>query len=128
MNAQLDEGTTVTDRPGCVFCRIVDGAEPATVVASWSSGVMAIVPLNPVTPGHVLVLPAEHVEDFTVDPDVSARCMRAAAELAVSPANVITSAGVEATQTVRYLHLHVVPRSAGDGLNLPWTDQPALDR
>jgi histidine triad (HIT) family protein len=47
--------------------------------------------------------------------------MSAAAELATPPCNIITSAGSDATQTVFHLHLHVVPRRAGDGLALPWT-------
>lgn len=104
----------------CPFCEIVAGRAPATIVREWRSG-MAIVPLNPVTIGHVLVIPRRHVEDFTVDPDLSAHVAGLAAELAIPPCNIITSVGVEATQTVRHLHLHVVPRMAGDGLALPWT-------
>lgn len=38
-------------------------------------------------------------------------------------ANLITSRGGAATQTVFHLHVHVVPREAGDGLALPWTPQ-----
>lgn len=108
----------------CVFCRIVAGTAPATVVEDWPDA-MAIVPLDPVTPGHLLLLPKRHVRDFTEDPQVSAAVMARAAELAVSPANLITSAGSEATQTVWHLHLHVVPRRAGDGLALPWTEWAA---
>ena len=106
----------------CVFCRIVAGTEPATVVRRWPDAV-AIVPRHPVTPGHTLVIPTVHVRDFTEDPDVSAAAMRRAGELAAPPANLITSAGSEATQTVWHLHLHVVPRAAGDGLALPWSGQ-----
>jgi histidine triad (HIT) family protein len=40
-------------------------------------------------------------------------------------ANLITSVGSAATQTVFHLHVHVVPRRAGDGLALPWTSQKA---
>lgn len=106
----------------CVFCAIVAGEAPATVVRSWRDAI-AIVPLNPVTEGHTLVIPATHVKDATEDPRVSALTMQAAAEYAagVGPCNVITSVGREATQTVLHLHLHVVPRRDGDGLALPWT-------
>lgn len=48
--------------------------------------------------------------------------MRRAAELAVPPCNAISSAGAPATQTVFHLHIHVLPRSAADGLLLPWSD------
>ena len=51
--------------------------------------------------------------------------MRRAAELMAErpAANLITSKGREATQSVFHLHVHVVPRAAGDGLPLPWTPQ-----
>jgi histidine triad (HIT) family protein len=106
----------------CPFCSIVAGTSPATVVRHWHDAI-AIVPLNPVTPGHVLVIPAEHVEDATVDPEVTAVVMRRSAELAEPPCNIITSAGAEATQSVAHLHVHIVPRRKGDGLALPWTGQ-----
>lgn len=112
----------------CVFCAIVRGDSPATFVARWPE-VVAIRPLRPVVEGHVLVLPTTHVRDAAADPDVTAVTMHAAASLAVSlmpgDFNVITSAGVAATQTVFHLHVHLVPRSVGDGLALPWTGQVA---
>jgi histidine triad (HIT) family protein len=106
----------------CAFCRIVRGDAPAALVRAWPYA-LAFVPLNPVTPGHVLVVPRRHVRDVSDDPATSAMTMQAAAELAqeVGPCNVITSAGTEATQTVFHLHLHIVPRCANDGLSLPWT-------
>lgn len=107
----------------CVFCAIVACNEPATVLHKWS-GVLAIEPLNPVVAGHTLVIPTRHVNDALEDPDVTAAVMRAAAELAQSPCNIITSVGSEATQSVLHLHVHIVPRSEGDGLALPWTKVP----
>lgn len=106
----------------CVFCEIAAGTAPATVVRDWGD-VLAIVPLGPVTEGHVLVIPRAHVADAGEDPEVSARTMACAAELMgeLPAANIITSRGAVATQSVFHLHLHVVPRRAGDGLALPWT-------
>jgi histidine triad (HIT) family protein len=111
---------------GCVFCQIAAGEAPATVVREWPDA-MAIVPINPVTDGHILVIPRGHVADVAEDPVVSGAVMARAAELAAQlpSANVITSMGSAATQTVFHLHLHVVPRSTGDGLPLPWTVQQA---
>lgn len=83
-----------------------------------------IEPLEPVVPGHVLVIPRVHVEDFTEDFAVSMAVMKTAAMYAWShlgDCNLITSRGSAATQTVRHLHVHLVPRFAGDGLRLPWT-------
>lgn len=107
----------------CPFCEIVAGRAPATVVQEWDD-VIAIEPLNPVVDGHMLVIPKDHVRDFTTDPDVSAAAMYRAAELAQQdnrqPMNLITSKGREATQSVWHLHLHLVPRAKDDGLALPW--------
>ena len=113
----------------CAFCAILAGEAPATIVRSWPTAI-AIKPLNPVTEGHTLVIPATHVRDATEDPEVSALAMAAAAEYAagVGPCNVITSVGREATQTVFHLHIHVVPRRGGDGLALPWTPHAAERR
>jgi histidine triad (HIT) family protein len=106
----------------CVFCRIIAGTAPAVIVGRWPS-VLAIVPLAPVTPGHLLVVSARHVPDAGTDPAVSATAMAAACELVarLPAANIITSIGRAATQTVMHLHLHIVPRTPGDGLHLPWT-------
>lgn len=112
---------------GCVFCRIIDGLEPATIVKEWSDA-LAIVPLDPVVDGHLLVLPVVHVEDATRSPGISALAMARAAELAEAPCNIITSAGAEATQTIRHLHIHIVPRRPGDGLALPWTGRAPQPR
>lgn len=108
-----------------MFCAIVHGEAPATVIRKWNDAI-AISPRRPVVPGHVLVIPYEHVVDVGESPEVSARTMVRAAELAAAlpAANVITSRGADATQTVLHLHLHVVPRQAGDGLALPWTPRP----
>lgn len=108
---------------GCVFCAIVAGTAPATVVREWPDA-MAFIPLNPVTAGHVLVVPRVHVADFAEDPEVSAAVMRRAAVLAGTrpdvDLNLITSKGRAATQSVFHLHLHLVPRRPNDGLALPW--------
>lgn len=108
----------------CAFCAIIADEAPASIVRRWDT-VIAIRPRHPVTPGHVLVIPHQHVADIGSDPMVTAAAAAAAAELAAElPAcNVITSRGSEATQTVFHLHLHVVPRVAGDALLLPWTGQ-----
>jgi histidine triad (HIT) family protein len=103
----------------CIFCAIVARKAPANVVRAWDDA-MAIVPLNPVTDGHVIVIPYEHVTDVLDSPEVSARVMRRAAQLAKGPCNFITSVGREATQSVFHLHLHIVPRKKDDGLALPW--------
>ncbi|MFE5718609.1 HIT family protein [Streptomyces erythrochromogenes] len=106
----------------CVFCDIAAGRAPAAIVRRWSQA-LAIVPLSPVTPGHLLVLPYEHVTDAGSDPLLSALTMAAASELVAElpSANILTSKGRPATQSTDHLHLHVLPRCADDGLVLPWS-------
>lgn len=106
----------------CVFCDIAAGKAPADVIHRWPD-VIAIIPLEPVTEGHTLIIPRVHVSDFTTDPEVSALTMKAAsvfARLSPLPMNLITSRGRAATQSIFHLHLHLVPRKCDDGLALPW--------
>lgn len=105
-----------------MFCAIIRGQALATIAGEWTDAI-AIVPHRPVVAGHILVIPKTHVADFADDPEVTAATMRRVAQLGTAPANVITSAGESATQTVFHLHVHIVPRSFGDGLALPWTGQ-----
>ncbi|WP_411107366.1 HIT family protein [Streptomyces sp. cmx-4-9] len=111
----------------CVFCSITAGEAPASIVREWPDA-LAIRPRSGgVAAGHVMVLPRVHVADAGTDPDVTAAVMRRAAELMAElpAANIITSKGTEATQSVFHLHVHVVPRQEGDNLPLPWTSQHA---
>lgn len=108
----------------CPFCEIATGRAPATFVYTWPDA-LAIVPLNPVTKDHTLVIPRAHVANFATDPDITAATMRRAAEAASGirpngPMNLITSWGAPATQSVFHLHVHLVPRAVNDGLALPW--------
>lgn len=109
----------VDDLEPCVFCAKIAAGD---CERRWPA-VVCFEPLNAVTPGHMLVVPVVHVPDVAADPFWSGQAMHAAAELAaqVGDCNVITSRGTAATQTIRHLHIHVVPRRAGDGLALPWT-------
>lgn len=111
----------------CAFCQIDVLWESKTPILRWRSDVFVMEPLNPVVPGHVMVIPRVHVEDFVTSPVVTAQVMKAASDYAydvgMTDVNLITSKGEHATQTVFHLHVHLVPRWVGDGLHLPWTGQ-----
>ena len=110
---------------GCVFCRLIRDGD----YDEEYDGIVDFEPLNPVVPGHRLVVPKVHVADALEDPQVSGQAMAYAASLArarnLNPCNIMTSVGQEATQSVFHLHFHIVPRKEGDGLMLPWTEQQA---
>jgi histidine triad (HIT) family protein len=114
----------MTTSSDCVFCDIVNGLSPANVVYE-DDAVLAFVPLNPVVDGHIIVVPKTHSDDFTESPSLTAITVSRASALAskMGPVNLITSRGREATQSVFHLHIHLVPRKEGDGLQLPWSDQ-----
>lgn len=110
----------------CVFCAISTGDAPATILADGPR-VVVFQPLAPAAPGHALVVPRQHVEDATTDPDVTASVFRAAAVfLGKRQGNILTSVGPLATQTVPHFHVHVIPRSACDGLHEDWPWHRAL--
>lgn len=107
----------------CVFCEIIAGRAPVEWILmphTWDDAV-AFVPLNPITEGHCLIVPKRHVKDFTASPETFVATARRAAELMQwtdRPMNLITTRGRDAGQEVMHLHLHLIPREAGDGIRL----------
>ncbi|WP_326681045.1 RapZ C-terminal domain-containing protein [Streptomyces sp. NBC_01237] len=111
-------------RPDCPFCQIIHDGAPAEIVREWHDTISIVPRSGGCTTGHLLLIPRGHVADFTVDPVVSATTQHRAAELAAELGgqwNYLTSGGPDATQTVQHLHGHLLPRTADDGLTLPWT-------
>jgi histidine triad (HIT) family protein len=105
----------------CVFCTRISRGE---YDKEWPG--FSFEPLNPVVEGHRLFVSPQHVPDASTDPTVTGKVFAAASEYARRRGddfNLITSGGVDATQTVFHLHVHYVPRDEGDGLTLPWTGQ-----
>ena len=108
----------------CVFCDIVAGRASADFV--WNHGpdpVVAFRPLTPVTPGHALFIPKDHLRDAAAAPGLTGMVFAYAAVYAAEqgqPFNLLTSTGEAATQSVFHLHVHYVPRAVDDGLMLPW--------
>jgi len=88
-------------------------------------------PLHPVTEGHRLVVPVTHVKNalghVAIAADVMAYAVLVALEYGIGECNFITSSGAAASQTIQHLHLHVIPRRTGDGLALPWSQEPKCE-
>jgi diadenosine tetraphosphate (Ap4A) HIT family hydrolase len=106
---------------------IVAGRAPASVAYTDSTAV-AFLDINPMTPGHLLVVPRAHIEGL---PDLDAETgahlwrvgQRMAAALRRSPIradgiNLFLADGAAAGQEVWHVHLHVIPRWKGDGIKI----------
>src|SRR3712207_1803018 len=114
--------------PDCIFCKIVAGELPGTVVDS-DERTVSFMDINPATRGHALVIPREHTKDvLTIGDDDLAACAAAARRLArkatenlgADGVNVLNACGSAAWQTVFHFHLHVIPRYEDDPLKLLW--------
>jgi histidine triad (HIT) family protein len=106
----------------CVFCAVVAGSEPSHVVLD-EPDVLAFLDHRPVFKGHVLVIPRVHVVTL---PDLPAallapvfgavaRCATAMVEGLGAQGSWVAENNI-VSQAVPHLHVHVVPRTKGDGL------------
>ena len=116
----------------CVFCRIAAGTIPSTKIYEDGS-TLAIMDINPLTPGHLLVLPKAHVENlFDADEKTVAEVIRVVVRIAkairrgLKPdgLNVLQANGRAAFQSVPHLHFHLIPRREGDGAGFDWPPVP----
>ena len=108
----------------CPFCIKIDNKDNIESTTYLDKGVPIVrfTPLNPVVPGHKLFVPRYHYEHHT--PMAVAAIMRAASNYGSrqeTDFNLILSSGTDATQTIDHMHGHYVPRTAHDGLMLPWS-------
>jgi len=118
--------------PDCIFCKIVAGELPATIVDE-DERTIAFMDIAPATRGHALVIPRAHAPDIlSVGAEdlsavaVAARRLTARAKerLRADGVNLLNSCGAAAWQTVFHFHVHVIPRYDGDPLRLPWVPAP----
>jgi histidine triad (HIT) family protein len=113
--------------PGCTFCDIVAGLLPSSEVYA-DDLVQAFLDIRPINAGHLLVVPRSHAAELADLPEPTGRAMftaaqRVAAALRGSQVqadgiNFFLADGTVAGQEVDHVHLHVVPRLAGDGFKL----------
>lgn len=106
----------------CVFCKIVSGEIPATKIYE-DDDVLAFLDISQVTPGHALVVPKKHYDNFVATPktimhkvlDVAQRVAQAdISMLGAKGVNILTNVNKEAGQSVLHFHVHVIPRYIAD--------------
>jgi histidine triad (HIT) family protein len=105
-----------------IFCQIVRGEVSSAVVAHTET-VIAFLDHRPVFKGHVLIAPTEHVDTLVELPlrlfePLLGMAQRVAAALprALAAEGSFVAVNNVVSQSVPHLHVHVVPRSKGDGL------------
>jgi len=119
----------------CVFCAIVAREAEASIVYE-DEAALAFMDLQPVNPGHVLVVPKEHVPRIAeLDEELGAHVFKVAMRLeqAVRASgvrcegtNMFVADGEAAFQDVFHFHLHVFPRFEGDAFRIQadWKARP----
>ena len=114
---------TPGDAPGtCLFCAIGSGHTPAEIVLA-DDDFVAFLDHRPVFKGHVLLVPRQHVVTLPElpaplrDPFLAHGQALASAMIdGLGAQGSFVAMNNTVSQSVPHLHLHVVPRTKGDGL------------
>ncbi len=136
--SNLREGEQLPPMNDCIFCQIIQGQAPASMVYQDELAV-AFLDIHPINPGDTLVVPRKHVVDmFEADEalvahlfTVARRLMDPIRQVSGCPAmNIIVANGPEAHQDVFHLHIHLTPRRRGDRfvVRFPPDWPPPLER
>jgi histidine triad (HIT) family protein len=106
----------------CLFCRIVSGELPATIVYEDENAI-AFLDHRPLFPGHALLVPRQHVETLGELPATlvapyfeAAQLLSLAVEAAMDAEGTFVAMNNRVSQSVPHLHVHIVPRRRKDGL------------
>ena len=114
----------------CIFCEIVRGTSPVSWVYQDDT-VVAFMDIQPITQGHMLVVPREHAVLMTdINETAAMRTFRVARKLAgvarhtlgASGINILVMDGEAAYQDVPHFHVHIIPRYPRDGFSLTFPD------
>ena len=111
----------------CIFCDLIGGAAEVSICYEDAMAI-GFLDIQPVNPGHVLVVPREHYELIEDVPkalsthllDVALTLVPAIQKASGAPdINVVVKSGAAAGQDVMHYHIHLIPRRAGDGFDIP---------
>lgn len=125
-------------RHQCIFCELIHGGGEVSICYEDSEAI-AFMDIQPVNLGHVLVVPRAHHESLNdIPPALAMHLFEVALRLGptirrVSESddlNIVVNSGEAAGQNVFHYHVHLIPRRAGDGFDvpLPFPDSNMPDR
>ena len=114
--------------PHCIFCKIapVNSLGPG---AGDRGQAVAFLDINPLNPGHTLVVPRSHHAQLGELPDELAAhvgsllprlCRAVKAATGAEGLNVMVNNGRVAGQTIDHCHWHIIPRFPDDPIHWPW--------
>jgi histidine triad (HIT) family protein len=111
----------------CIFCEIIAARAEGTFIYR-DAVCAAFLDIQPVNPGHVLIVPVRHVADLrathpeewskVADLGRTVAAALRASDLKCEGVNLFLADGASAGQEVFHTHLHVFPRFKGDGFGL----------
>lgn len=116
------------DASECIFCKIVAGISECHEIYQ-DDATLAFMDIHPANDGHCLVIPKQHFEKvFDMPPAAFGTVASTAARVARVVNEVLRPGGISllqangelAGQSVLHVHVHVLPRRAGDGLPINW--------
>jgi histidine triad (HIT) family protein len=106
----------------CVFCQIAGGGVPAGIVFE-DDQTLAFLDHRPVFPGHCLLIPRQHLSSLVDIPApllaqlaANAKLLAIAVEKGLGAQGAFVAINNRVSQSVPHMHVHVVPRTKGDGL------------
>ena len=111
-----------------IFAKILRGEVPCHRVYE-DDRVLAFLDINPLSTGHILVIPKEPAETLDqLSADSAAAIGRALPRLAravlaatgATAYNVLQNNGASAHQAVNHVHFHIIPKLASSGLGVDW--------
>ena len=112
----------------CIFCKIASGQIPSAKIYE-DEVIVAFLDIGPISDGHTLVMPRQHVEKVhSCPPELLGQIWTRLGKIAGAVAsavgadgyNVLCNNGRVAGQVVDHLHFHIVPRKTGDGVFAQW--------
>jgi histidine triad (HIT) family protein len=117
----------------CIFCKIVCGEIPAYKLYEDET-TLAILDINPITPGHTLLISKVHYPTLLeTPPEVLSKIIKSSypvvqavvTEMRAEGYNLLLNNNRCAGQLIPHLHFHIIPRRANDDVHFHWSPRQA---